>query len=71
MAAANTLRELLATYRGAEDLINIGAYVEGNNPKIDRARQKIEAINALLKQRSDDPTQYVDTLRTLLTQFTG
>ena len=71
MAAANVLRELLATYRSAEDLINIGAYVEGNNPKIDRSRQKIEAINTLLKQRSDDPTQYVDTLRTLLTQFTG
>lgn len=47
---AGKLKEILATYRKAEDLINIGAYVSGSNPKIDRAIEKIEAINAYLRQ---------------------
>jgi flagellum-specific ATP synthase len=47
---AGMLKELLATYRKAEDLINIGAYVDGSNAKIDQAIAKIEAINAYLRQ---------------------
>jgi flagellum-specific ATP synthase len=45
-----SLKELLATYRKAEDLINIGAYVSGSNPAIDRSIEKIERINDFLKQ---------------------
>jgi flagellum-specific ATP synthase len=67
--AANNLREILATYKSAEDLINIGAYVEGSNPRIDRARAKIEAANQFLRQRSDEASPYVETLRALLTSF--
>lgn len=67
--AANNLREILATYKSAEDLINIGAYVEGSNPRIDRARAKIEAALMFLRQRSDEPSAYIDTLRALLTYF--
>ena len=51
---ANELRAVLATYREAEDLINIGAYIEGSNPDIDYARQKIGALNAFLMQGVDD-----------------
>ena len=40
----------LATYQEAEDLINIGAYVRGSNPRIDYALDKIEAMIAYLKQ---------------------
>lgn len=47
---AGRLKELLATYRKAEDLINIGAYVPGSNPQIDRAIAKIDRINAYLRQ---------------------
>lgn len=47
--AAN-VRELIAVYREAEDLINIGAYVKGSNPKIDRAISKIDLINDYFKQ---------------------
>jgi flagellum-specific ATP synthase len=47
---AGALKEILATYRKAEDLINIGAYNSGSNPKIDRAIEKIDAINAYLRQ---------------------
>lgn len=67
--AANVLRDLLAAYRNAEDLINIGAYVEGSNPRIDRARQKIDAIHSFLRQMSDAPTTYIETLQQLLLQF--
>ena len=47
---AGRLKEMLATYRKAEDLINIGAYVAGSSNKIDRAIAKIDAINGFLRQ---------------------
>lgn len=43
-------KNVLATYREAEDLISIGAYVEGSNPKIDFARKMIDRINGYLRQ---------------------
>lgn len=43
-------RELLAIYRESEDLVNIGAYVKGSNPKIDEAVAKIDALNDFLRQ---------------------
>lgn len=52
MAAA--ARDLLATYQEAEDLITIGAYKPGQNTKVDLAVQKIDALNAFLKQYSDE-----------------
>ncbi len=42
--------ELLSVYRDSEDLINIGAYSPGSNPRIDAAIAGIETINAYLKQ---------------------
>jgi len=51
---ANRFIATLATYRNAEDLINIGAYVAGSNPKIDEAIGKIEAIQAYLQQGIDE-----------------
>jgi flagellum-specific ATP synthase len=50
VATANRIRELLAAYRKAEDLINIGAYQKGNNAVIDEALTRIEALNAFLRQ---------------------
>ncbi len=43
-------RELLATYREAEELVNIGAYVEGSNPKIDEAIKKNPDLESFLIQ---------------------
>ncbi len=40
MIASREFKEILATYREAEDLINIGAYVQGTNPNIDKAIEK-------------------------------
>ena len=43
-------KELVAAYTESEDLINIGAYKPGNNPRIDRALHLIEPLNDFLRQ---------------------
>jgi flagellum-specific ATP synthase len=48
--AIDRLKEVLAYYYDAEDLIQIGAYVTGSDPKIDWALSKIERVNGFLKQ---------------------
>ncbi len=48
------LVKVAATYRRAEDLININAYVRGTNPDIDYALEKIEAVNRYLRQGIDE-----------------
>lgn len=47
---AQKLRSILATYRQVEDLLNIGAYVAGKNPKTDYAIRMVEAVNDYLMQ---------------------
>ena len=54
VALARRGRELMATYRRVEDLIAIGAYVEGSDPAVDEARARIEAIHRLLRQAPDE-----------------
>jgi flagellum-specific ATP synthase len=54
--AANKLKNVMATYNEAEDLINIGAYKSGSNPSIDYAISKIDAVNEFLCQ--DVETKY-------------
>jgi len=44
------VKELVSVYREAEDLINIGAYVKGSNPRIDTAISKIDDINRFFSQ---------------------
>jgi len=51
---AGKVRELISTYYKAEDMINIGAYVKGSNPKIDLALRKVDSINAFLRQRCEE-----------------
>lgn len=48
--ASGVLKNVLATYQEAEDLINIGAYKSGSNPDIDYAISKIQNVNAFLMQ---------------------
>ncbi len=52
--AASTLRQLLAARRDAKDLVEIGAYVAGSNPLVDRALQHSQAIDGFLRQDLDD-----------------
>ena len=51
---AGTMKKVLATYHGAEDLINIGAYKPGSNPDIDFAISKIKEVNSFLNQDTDE-----------------
>lgn len=62
---AQKLREIIATYNDAEDLINVGAYKAGANPKIDRAIRLIEPINEFLRQKTDDHSNMNQCIRTL------
>ena len=62
LRAAGLLREALARYSEAEDLINIGAYVKGSNPKIDWAIDKIEPINQFLRQGTYENIPFKDTV---------
>jgi flagellum-specific ATP synthase len=55
---ADKIKNILATYREAEDLINIGAYVRGTNPKIDYAISKIDKINDFLKQKIEEKEDF-------------
>ncbi len=59
------IRELMATYKEAEDLINIGAYKTGANPKIDKAVKVIDQINDFLKQKTEDSATMTQCLRTM------
>jgi flagellum-specific ATP synthase len=64
--AAYEIRDLIATYRKSEDLINIGAYKRGSNPRIDAAIDRTDSINAFLKQRAEDPSQLTLTHQQLI-----
>jgi len=47
---ASHLRDLMAAYKANEDLINVGAYARGSNPKVDKALLIYDDIMGLLKQ---------------------
>lgn len=66
---AGEVKELMAVYKEAEDLINIGAYVKGANPKIDAAIAKIDAINAFLRQGMEEKFTFEQTLHMLASIF--
>ncbi len=68
---AQKLRENLAIYKEAEDLINIGAYKPGANPKIDKAVKLIDPINDFLRQRVEDGTSFSQTLKLMQQMFVG
>jgi len=65
LAGASQLRDMLATYKSAEDLISIGAYADGTNPKIDLAKKNIDKINDFLKQSVTDTATYEETIAIL------
>lgn len=56
------LKNVLATYADAEDLINIGAYKSGSNPEIDFAISKISAVNNFLRQTTEDKFSFEETI---------
>lgn len=62
---AGRLKNVLATYNEAEDLINIGAYKAGSNPEIDYAIGKIQAVNQFLMQDVYDKFTFEETVELL------
>lgn len=61
--------DILATYREAADLINIGAYARGSNAKIDLAVSKIDQMNQFLRQKMDekvDLAQCIEQLQAII-----
>lgn len=60
---ANSIKNIMAVYQEAEDLINIGAYKKGSNKKIDIAIDLIEDINNFLEQETDSSPLFEDTLK--------
>lgn len=60
---AGEMKNVLATYREAEDLINIGAYRNGSNRNIDYAIQKIEKVNSFLQQGTDEKFEFQDIVQ--------
>ncbi len=66
LSAASAIRDLLAVYRDAEDLVNIGAYVPGSNPRVDLALSKIEAIRHFLRQGIFESADFGETVAAVM-----
>lgn len=58
MMLASKMRDFLSIYEKNSDLISIGAYKAGTNPKLDQAVEKIDAINEFLMQQVDEAFSY-------------
>ncbi|MCP4132304.1 MAG: flagellar protein export ATPase FliI [bacterium] len=68
--AANRLRELLAAYTEAEDLINLGAYARGSNPTVDTAVDMMGTINSFLRQEVYEAENFDSIISRLMALFT-
>jgi flagellum-specific ATP synthase len=67
--AGHRLVDMMATYREAEDLINIGAYVKGSNPRIDEALHNWDRIRSFLRQKADESTAFDASIEQLITMM--
>jgi len=66
---ASKFKEVLATYRQSEDLINIGAYKSGSNPGIDYAVAHIAEMQKFMKQAVHDPVMLEEAVQDLKSMF--
>ena len=66
---AGKLKNTLATYNKAEDLINIGAYVAGSNPEVDHAVGIIDGVNRFLRQDKDEHVPFDNSIAQLKKLF--
>jgi flagellum-specific ATP synthase len=62
---AGQVREWLATLRDSEDLVSVGAYARGSNPRIDQALERRDAVGAFLCQSADDAVPFRDAIGAL------
>jgi len=68
-ALAGKLKNVLATYNEAEDLINIGAYKNGSNKNIDYAISKIDAVHSFLQQDVHEKLSFEQIIEALSNLF--
>ena len=64
-ARAGQVREWLATLRDSEDLVSVGAYVRGSNPRIDAALDRKDAVQRFLCQSAADAVAFGDAVSAL------
>ena len=69
MKAARRAVASMAAYRGAEDLINIGAYVDGSNPEIDAAKAIKPGLDAFLRQDLFERASFEEARSGLMSLF--
>lgn len=65
LAQANTFKQLYSTYQQTRDLINVGAYAAGSDPKIDTAIALYPQLTQLLQQGINEPVSYNESLAAL------
>ncbi len=65
LALAVEARQLLSAYRESADLIEVGVYAAGTNPKIDRAIRSKPALDAFLRQDPQERMALEESLRRL------
>jgi flagellum-specific ATP synthase len=70
IAATGVVRELLAAWRDAKDLVDIDAYVAGTNVVVDRALRLKPHIDAFCQQRVNEPSELESTRQALLSLVT-
>ncbi|MDR3211239.1 MAG: FliI/YscN family ATPase [Planctomycetota bacterium] len=66
LQASRRLRQILATFKDAEEMINIGAYVPGANPEIDKSRNTMPKLMQLICQDMNEATPYGETMQLVL-----
>ena len=74
MQLTSTLRGLMSAYSEAKELIQLGAYVAGSDPRVEAARAALPEINAFLRQRTDERASIAETfarLRGVVTKKPG
>ena len=64
--AAAKLRTIMSLYRENKDLIDVGMYQPGSNPRLDTAIEMMPKINAFLQQRTDDSVTMDGTISQLI-----
>ncbi|MGM0539260.1 MAG: FliI/YscN family ATPase [Thermodesulfobacteriota bacterium] len=63
MELSEKIKEILATYAESEDLVSIGAYTPGANPKLDHALDCLPAIHRFLRQDKEEKVSIQETLQ--------
>lgn len=68
-AAAGKLRTIMSLYRDNKDLIDVGMYQQGSNPRLDIAIEMMPEINSFLQQRVSDSVTMETTISTLISMM--